>query len=194
MDVKYFDSPDDLRKWLEENHATEKELFVGHYKKASGRQGATYKETVDEMLCFGWIDGITRGIDDVSYCVRYTPRRKDSIWSKVNIKRVGELMEMGRMRPAGIAAFEARTPERMNVYTFEQPDRDFEPEREAQLRANPAAWDFFQRQTPSYKSTVIKWVEGAKQEGTKQRRLALLIHDSEQGRTVKQFTTPAKRK
>ncbi len=188
MDILFFPTPADLRAWFEANHATARELWIGFYKIGSGKPSVTYPESVDEALCFGWIDGVRQRIDDVSYTNRFTPRQKRSTWSNVNIKRVGELTAQGRMHPAGLAAYEARSAERSGVYTYEQPAHELEAVYTAQVQANPAAWAFFQAQSAWYRRTAIRWVMSAKQEETRQRRLATLIADSAAERTVAPLT------
>lgn len=194
MDVVFFETPDDLRQWFEQNHDQAKELWVGYYRKDSGKTGITWAESVDQALCFGWIDGIRKSVDSTSYANRFTPRRKGSTWSAVNIKRVGELTELGLMKPAGLKAFEARKEDKSSVYSYEQEQQEFSAEQEAQLKATPAAWEFFQAQAASYRKAVIWWVISAKKEETKVSRLAQLIEESAQGKTMAQFTRRTKAK
>jgi uncharacterized protein YdeI (YjbR/CyaY-like superfamily) len=183
-DLTYFNFTSDLHDWLREHHATAKELWVGIYKKGSGHTSTTYPETLDEMLCFGWIDGIRKRVDDLSFAIRFTPRKKDSIWSQVNIKRVGELREMGRMQPCGLKVFEERQAENSGLHSFEQTEPKLDDALEEQFRADKEAWDFFQSQPPGYRRTAIWWVISPKREETKQRHLATLIEDSRQGRRI----------
>jgi uncharacterized protein YdeI (YjbR/CyaY-like superfamily) len=191
MAPRFFATPAAFRTWLERHHADEDEVLVGFYKTGSGRKSITWPESVDEALCFGWIDGVRRGIDEESYSIRFTPRRKRSIWSAVNIKRAGELIELGRMMPAGLAAFEARTDDRSAVYSHEQRRAaKLEPEQEQRFRAQTAAWEWFQAQAPSYRRAALHWVTSAKRPETRERRLAALIEDSGAGRTVKPLTRP----
>lgn len=191
MAPRFFATPAAFRTWLERHHADEDEVLVGFYKTGSSRKSITWPESVDEALCFGWIDGVRRGIDDESYSIRFTPRRKRSIWSAVNIKRAGELIELGRMMPAGLAAFEARTDDRSAVYSHEQRRAaKLEPEQEQRFRAQTAAWAWFQAQAPSYRRAALHWVTSAKRPETRERRLAALIEDSGAGRTVKPLTRP----
>jgi uncharacterized protein YdeI (YjbR/CyaY-like superfamily) len=183
MEPIFFPTPADFRAWLEQHHATEKELVVGFYKKGSGKPSITWPESVDEALSFGWIDGIRRRIDDESYSIRFTPRKPDSHWSSVNIRRVPELQEEGRMRPAGLAAFERRSEERSNMYSYEQRRAArFDADQEREFRSNEAAWEFFQAQPPGYRQLSIYRVVSAKREETRRRRLAALIEDSAAGR------------
>lgn len=188
MDVKFFRTPDELRAWLEEHHATERELWVGYYKKGSGRRSITWPESVDEALCFGWIDGIRRSVDAESYASRFTPRRPRSVWSAVNIGRVAELTRAGRMRPEGLKAFEARTENRSGIYAYEQRGPELPEPYAKRMRRDKAAWKFFQAQTASYRKLAGWWVVSAKKEETRLRRLEKLIEESAAGRTLPQYT------
>jgi uncharacterized protein YdeI (YjbR/CyaY-like superfamily) len=188
---RFFDTPADFRAWLEEHHDTESELFVGFWKKASGRPSISWREAVDEALCFGWIDGVARGMGADAWAVRFTPRRPRSNWSAVNVARVEELMRDGRMRPAGIAAFERRDKTRAPAYAHEREAARFTPEQERALRANSAAWEFFSSQPPSYRRSATHWVTSAKREETRARRMATLIGDSAAGRRVPPLRRPS---
>ena len=191
MEPTFFPTPADLRAWLEENHETETELLVGFYKKGSGKRSITWPELVDEALCFGWIDGIRRRIDDESYTIRLTPRKPASTWSSVNIKRVGELTKEGRMRPAGLAAFERRTEDRSGIYSYERRKAaTLEPDQEREFRANAEAWRFFQLQPAGYRQTATHWVVSAKRDETRRKRLSTLIEDSANGRRLRHLTRP----
>ena len=190
----FFASPAELRSWLEKHHASGNELWVGFYKKASGIPSITWGEAVDQALCFGWIDGVRKSVDDKAYMIRFTPRRPRSIWSAKNIARFNELARDGLVRPSGRKAFEARSEERSGVYSYEQrAAAEFEPAQERQFRRNKKAWEFFQAQRPSYRRAVIWWVVSAKKEETKAKRLAQLIEHSSRGRTVPALTPPGKR-
>jgi uncharacterized protein YdeI (YjbR/CyaY-like superfamily) len=181
----FFATADELRDWLDRNHATATELVVGFYKRGTGKPSITWQELVDEELCFGWIDGIRKGIDDVSYSNRITPRKRRSTWSAINIARARELIRLGRMHPAGLEAFERRTDERSAIYSYEQRrGARLGPEADRSFRANKQAWAFFQAQAPSYRRAAIWWVISAKREETRQKRLATLIDDSQAGRTI----------
>jgi uncharacterized protein YdeI (YjbR/CyaY-like superfamily) len=184
MDPRYFTSPNKFHQWLEKHHATSTELLVGFYKVSSGKPSITYQEALDEALCFGWIDGIRKSVDEERYTIRFTPRKPGRNWSNVNIKRVQELMAAGRMLPAGLAAFEARQAEKSGVYTYEHRPQQLSPEYEKQFRVNKPAWAFFQSQAPYYQRTACGWVMTAKKEETRLRRLATLIEDSAQGRRL----------
>jgi uncharacterized protein YdeI (YjbR/CyaY-like superfamily) len=177
----FFKTPADFRSWLEKHHARADELLVGFYKKESGKPSITWPESVDEALCFGWIDGIRRRIDDISYSIRFTPRRRGSIWSNVNTKRVGELIKEKRMRPAGEKAFEARDPEKTSIYSFERETATLPAEFEQAFRANTKAWKFWEAQPPGYKRLAAYFVTSAKQDETRRRRLDVLIRDSARG-------------
>lgn len=184
MDVTFFKTPAGFRKWLAKHHATEKELWVGFYKKDSGKPSITWPESVDEALCFGWIDGVRKSVDESSYKIRFTPRKRVSIWSAVNLKRVQELIESGRMQPAGLQAYENRKEDNERRYSYEQQGAKLPEEYEQKLRAHPQAWSFFQAQTPGYRKTVGWWVMSAKREETRLRRLDQLIADSERGQSI----------
>lgn len=186
----FFSTPAELRAWLEEHHATASELWVGCYKKASGRRSLAWAEIVDEALCFGWIDGKVQRIDELRYRQRLTPRRRNSNWSAVNIAKVGELRAQGRMTPAGEAAFAARREDRSAVYSYERRhEAAFDAEQEATFRANASAWDWFDAQSPSYRSLATFWVVSAKRPETRARRLATLIECSADQRRVPPLTS-----
>jgi uncharacterized protein YdeI (YjbR/CyaY-like superfamily) len=191
---RFFATPSEFRKWLEENHATATELLVGFHKRGTGRESMTWTESVREALCFGWIDGVRRGLDAERYTIRFTPRKPRSTWSTRNVQHAEELIREGRMTAAGLAAYEARTPERTGIYSFERrnPAR-LEPAQEDEFRAHPAAWEFFEAQPPSYRRTALHWVVSAKREETRSRRLAKLIEDSAAGRRLAHLTARAKR-
>ena len=191
MDVVYFISPDDLHAWLAEHHATATELWIGFFK-GTQTQGITYTQALDEALSSGWIDGIRKRIDDSRYTIRFTPRKPRSIWSAVNIRRAGELIEQGRMQPSGLRAFNERDRGRERQYSFEQQHVALDAAYEEQFRAHPAAWDFFQTQPPSYRRPAIWWVMSAKKEETRLKRLATLIEDSAHRRRLAHLTRPSK--
>jgi len=178
----FFEAPEAFRAWLAANAATERELVVGYRRKGTGLPSITWPESVDEALCYGWIDGIRRSLDETSYTIRFTPRRRDSRWSAVNIRRVEALRAEGRMTPAGLAAFEARPPG--EGYSYETPRVELPAEYEAALRADAAAWAFWERQPPSYRRMAAHWVTSAKREETRQRRLARVVADSREGRRI----------
>ena len=191
MEPRFFATPAEFRAWLDAHHADEREVIVGYYRKGTGRPSMTWQESVDEALCFGWIDGIRRRIDEESYTNRFTPRRPRSNWSAINIKRAHELIQEGRMTPAGLAAFEARTDDRSAVYSYEQRhEAQLDPEQERRLRANAAAWEWFQSRPPSWRRAAVYWVTSAKKPETRERRLATLIEDAAAGRMPKPLTPP----
>jgi len=191
----FFATPEEFRAWLEEHHDAESELWVGFYKKASGKASITWPEAVEQALCFGWIDGVRRSLDDDSYTNRFTPRKPTSNWSLINVAKVEELEQRGLMAPAGRQAFERRKPERTGVYSSERAQPAvLPPEFEQRLRANPAATEWFEGRPPGYRRTAIHWVISAKREETRMRRLQQLIDCSAEGRTVPPLTRPGERR
>jgi uncharacterized protein YdeI (YjbR/CyaY-like superfamily) len=190
----FFQSPAELRDWLEANHQSSDELFVGAWKKSTGRPSCTWEQIVEEALCFGWIDGIRRSVPDDGWVIRLTPRRKGSNWSAVNVAKVAELRAAGRMRPAGEAAFALRRDDRTGVYSFERDEPRFDPDQEARFRGNARAWNWFERQSPSYRRLAKFWVMSAKRDETRERRLTMLIEESAAGRDVRAIRRrPARR-
>jgi uncharacterized protein YdeI (YjbR/CyaY-like superfamily) len=188
VDPIFFPAPEDFRAWLEQNHETADEVLVGFYKKKAGKPSMTWSDSVDQALCFGWIDGKGRSLGDEAHTIRFTPRRPKSNWSAINIAKVAQLTEQGLMRPAGQAAFEKREEARSGVYSYEQRHlAALTEEQEAEFRANPAAWEWFQAAAPSYRKTAIFWVTSAKREETKAKRLRQLIDDSAAGLAVPPF-------
>ena len=185
MKVRYFKSANDFRGWLEKNHAITQELWVGYCKKSSRQPSITWPESVDEALCFGWIDGIRKSVDDLRYTIRFTPRRRGSIWSAINIKRARELSDKGLMKPLGMAAFDARKENRSGIYSYEQSSASLDGPYEKKLRQNKAAWDFFYAQPPSYRKAIGWWVVSAKQEPTRLKRLEKLIRESAKGERLR---------
>lgn len=183
----FFKNQSELRKWLEKNHLSEQELILGLYKKGTGKENVTWSQAVDEALCFGWIDGISRRIDEERWQIRLTPRKPNSIWSNVNINKIKVLTENGLMYPKGIEAFSERKEENSGIYAFETEEKQLTTEFEKQFKANTKAWDFFQSQPPGYKKTALHYVMTAKQEATRQKRIENLIADSEAGLRLKQL-------
>src|SRR6185295_20249111 len=179
MNPTFFKSPSAFRAWLKKHHATANELWVGYYKKGSGKPSMTWPESVDEALCFGWIDGVRKIIDDTSYVIRFTPRRARSVWSAVNIKRVKELTEQGLMQPTGLKAYEARTENRSGIYSHEQESVELDERSRKKFKKHGEAWKFFQAQAASYRKTATWWVLSAKKEETRVKRLEKLIEESE---------------
>lgn len=175
----FFPTPDDFRKWLEENHQKETELWVGYYKKATGKPSITWPESVDQALCFGWIDGIRKRMDGEAYQIRFTPRKPNSHWSNVNIKRIKELKKSKLVTKAGLAAYAKRDPKNSGKASFEQKKVKLSPDFQKQLKSNKAAWTFFTKKlAPSYQKQSIHWVMSAKREETRENRLATLIECS----------------
>lgn len=181
MKPKFFRTSEQFRQWLEKNHDKTTELFIGFHKKASGKKSITYPEALDEALCFGWIDGVRKSIDEISYMQRFTPRKARSTWSNVNCRHVERLQKEGRMTEAGLKAYSLRDPKRTGIYAFENKPREFSPEFEKKFRSNKRAWDFFQSEPPSIRKVCIFWVMSAKQEETRLRRLDSLIESSAKG-------------
>ncbi len=190
MKVTFFAKQSELRKWFEKNHDQGQELWVGYYKKDSGKPSITWPESVDEALCFGWIDGVRKSINEVSYSIRFTPRKPKSIWSAVNIKRVKELERLGLIRPAGLAAFGRRDEKKSEIYSYERRSVSLNEKYEMKFRKNKKAWDFFRSQVPSYRQPAIGWVMSAKQEETRMKRLAALIKDSQTGQKIPSLRRP----
>jgi len=184
MSPIFFTNTAQFREWLEENHQSETELYVGYYKVATGKPSMNWSDSVGEALCFGWIDGVRRSIGLESYCIRFTPRNHKSNWSAVNIKKVEEMIRLGKMTPAGLAAYEKRSESRSAVYSYENQPEKLAPEFEDRLKKNPAAWEFFQKQAPSYKKVKIYWVMGARQEQTRWSRLEKLIAACQSGERI----------
>ena len=185
MKPRFFKTPSDFRKWLAANHAKAKELWVGFYKKASGKPSITWPESVDEALCFGWIDGVRKTIDDQSYGIRFSPRKPESIWSAVNMRNIERLTKEKRMQPAGLKAFAARKENRSGIYAYEQRPAELVEPYASQFRRNKAAWKFFQAQPPYYRKTLTWYILSAKQEETRLKRLAILIEASEKGQRLR---------
>jgi uncharacterized protein YdeI (YjbR/CyaY-like superfamily) len=191
MDPVFFATPADWRAWLQANHETETEVLVGIHKRGSGKPSPTWAELVDQALCFGWIDGVRRGLGDDAYSIRFTPRKPTSTWSAVNVKRFGELREGGLVAPAGHAAFDRRREDRTAIYSYEQRRQaTLPPEFEERLRGNAQAWEYFSEQPPSYRRTSIHWVTSAKRPETRERRLEQLIEDSAAGRRIGPLSRP----
>jgi uncharacterized protein YdeI (YjbR/CyaY-like superfamily) len=190
----FFAKPQEFRTWLEHNHETATELLVGFHKKGTGKPSMTWPESVEQALCFGWIDGVRRSLGDDSYTIRFTPRKRTSTWSRVNLEKVEELKRRGLMRPAGLLAHKARRAAKTGIYSYEQRESAELPvEYGERLRADPAAWEFWTSRPPSYRKAAVWWVVSAKREETRERRLARLIEDSRSGRTVPPLTLPGKR-
>ncbi|KXK22729.1 MAG: hypothetical protein UZ15_CFX003000879 [Chloroflexi bacterium OLB15] len=181
----FFETAAHLRAWLEANHQTAVELWVGMYKKSTGRPSITWSEVVDQCLCFGWIDGIRKTVDEHSYMNRITPRKHTSNWSAINIAKVEALTKQGLMHPAGLAAYSKRREDKSRVYSFEQEQEPAFSEGEiAQFQQNPEAWGWFQSRPPGYRRTSTHWVISAKKPETRQKRLATLVDDCANARKI----------
>lgn len=175
MTALFFETQFDFRNWLENHHQTEKELLVGFYKVDSGKPSMTWSESVDQALCFGWIDGVRRSIDKESYCIRFTPRKKTSIWSAINIDKVEKLTAAGLMTEEGVKAFSYRRENKSKIYSHEKEIITLDPKFETEFKANAQAWTFFINQAPSYRKVIIHWIMNAKQEKTRKSRLEKVI-------------------
>ena len=193
MDVTFFETPSAFRAWLREHHADVDMLWVGFYKKATGRPSIDWPQSVDEALCFGWIDGLRKSIDDESYRIRFTPRRSGSTWSDRNIRRVEELTRLGRMEAPGLAAYGRRSEEKSRHHSLEQAQADLGAEMEAEFRRHADAWAYFQSQPPGYRRISTWWVSEAKRPETRTRRLAKLIRHSAAGERIPELRRPTKR-
>jgi uncharacterized protein YdeI (YjbR/CyaY-like superfamily) len=181
----YFRAPADFRDWLAKYHATKRELLVGFHKSRTGKPSLTWSQSVDQAICFGWIDGVRRSVDEERYTIRFTPRTPRSNWSKINIAKVEVLRKAGLMTPAGEKAYAAREAERSGVYSFEQErPRELSPAYQKLFRANKKAWEYYRSEAPYYRRTIAFWVMSAKKEETREKRLARLIADSARGRRV----------
>ena len=193
MKPLFFKNQAALRKWFQKNSETSRELVVGYYRVATGKASVTWPLSVDEALCFGWIDSVRNTIDAESYSIRFTPRKPGSIWSAVNIKKVEDLVKSGLMTPKGLALFNAKDESKLRTYSFEKAQVELTLEFEKRFRANKKAWKFFQQMPPSYKKPAINWVISAKQEATRLSRLATLISDSEKEKKIKPLDYPKKK-
>ena len=181
MKPVFFGSAAEFRRWLEKHHETAREIWVGFYKKDSGRRGIAYAEALDQALCYGWIDGIRKRIDEEGYTHRFSPRTSKSVWSSINIKRAEELRRLGLMRPPGLKALDTRDPARSGIYSFENRPKTLAPALERRFKANKKAWLFFQAQPQGYRRLIIFMVMSAKQDETRERRLDRVMKASEKG-------------
>lgn len=184
MKPTFFADQQDFRKWLEKNHQDQKELLVGFYKVTSKKPSMSWSQSVDQALCFGWIDGVRRSIDDESYSIRFTPRKTSSIWSAINIQKMEDLTKTGLMNDAGLKAFSFRTENKSKIYSHEKEPVPLDVVYEKQFKSNKLAWDFFEKQAPSYKKVMIHWIMSAKQEKTRLSRLEKTIVESEKQKRV----------
>ena len=185
MGPRFFKNPSAFRKWLAINHAKSKELWVGFYKKNSGKPSIDWPESVDEALCFGWIDGIRKSIDEDSYKIRFTARQPGSVWSAINIRNIERLIKEKRMQAAGLKAFELRKDNRSRIYAYEQRSPELEEQYARELKRNKAAWKFFSAQPPGYRRIMNWYVVSAKREETRLKRLAILIQASANGQRLR---------
>lgn len=176
----FFKTQDDFREWLEINHEKETELIVGFYKVGSGKPSMNWSQSVDQALCFGWIDSVRRSIDDESYCIRFTPRKSTSNWSAINLKKIEELTKAGLMKPAGLKALSLRRDIQTEIYSYENEPAILDSNYEKQFREDKIAWDFFMKQAPSYRKAVLRWIMSATQEKTRQSRLEKTINECAQ--------------
>ncbi|HTV21995.1 MAG TPA: YdeI/OmpD-associated family protein [Polyangiaceae bacterium] len=189
MKPTFFATPAEFRAWFEAHHASAKELLVGFHKRGSGQPSITWPESVDEALCFGWIDGVRKSIDEDAYTIRFTPRKPKSIWSAINVAKVAALETLGRMTAAGRRAFAQRTPERTGVYSFERNEAArLDPDEERELRANAKAAEYFDAQPPWYRRTATHWVISPKRPATRRRRFEHLLAECARGRTIGPLT------
>ena len=176
MKPRYFATPEKFGAWLAKHHAVADELLVGFYKKDCGKPSIDWPQSVDEALCYGWIDGVRRSLGEESYTIRFTPRRPGSIWSSINIRRVAVLKRTGRMQPAGLAAFGRRRGDRSKIYAYEQRDSaKLAPAEQREFKAHAAAWEFFEALAPSYRHKALYWVTSARKPETRRSRLEQLI-------------------
>ena len=194
QDVQFFETPAQLRAWFEANHETAAELWLGYHLKKSGRPSVTWKDVVDQELCFGWIDSVRYSLGGEASAQRITPRRKGSVWSAINIKRFQELEAAGLVHPSGRAAFAKRDEARSAIYSYENRSRGFDAATEAEFRKHKRAWQFFEQQAPSYKKTAAFWVVSAKQEETRKRRLQKLIEHSRNDERLPALVSPSRRR
>ena len=192
MNPLFFENAAAFRRWLKTHHKSKTEVWLGFYRAATGKGGITYKQSVDEALCYGWIDGVRRSRDAESYVQRFTPRTATSYWSAVNTGRAHELIAEGRMRPAGQAAFDRRDAAATARYSFEREAAELSPSELARFRKHSEAWSYFESQAPWYRRAAVHWVVSAKRAETRERRLAALIDDSAEGRRIGAVPAPAK--
>ena len=183
--LTFFPTPAAWRKWLTVNHTKKTEMLVGFYKTASGKPSMTWPESVDEALCFGWIDSVRKSIDNTSYSIRFSVRKPSSIWSQINLRKVDQLIASGKMQPAGLAIFQSRDLTKVNRYSFEQATLAFDEASQTSFAARKEAWAFYQAQSPTYRKQTTWWVMGAKQPATRLKRLTKLIEQTEKGLRIR---------
>lgn len=188
----FFFTAAEFRDWLSEHHASDVEVWVGFHKKATGRPSMSWSESVDEALCYGWIDGVRKSLDAERYVIRFSPRKAVSIWSDVNMAKVKKLIAEGRMRPSGLAAWERRDEARSGIYSFERKAASLDDAQIALFRKNRGAWKFFEAQPPGYRRIAAHYVSSAKREETREKRLAVLIAHSAKGERLPALARPEK--
>lgn len=187
MEPIFFADTKQLREWFEKNYKKESELQLGYYKVGTGKPSVTWSESVDEALCFGWIDGVRRSLGEESYTIRFTPRKPGSIWSAVNIKKMEQLIKDGKVKPEGLEAYSKRKDEKSKIYSYEKEPVKLDKAFEKVFKANKKAWEFFRSSAPSYQKTAIHWVMSAKQEATRKNRFEVLLNDSAAGLKAKPY-------
>ncbi len=188
---QFFPTPSHFRRWLEKHHQSERELVVGFYLKGSGKPSITWPESVEEALCFGWIDGVRHKLDEDSYTIRFTPRKPTSIWSQKNLATMERLIREKRVAAAGLKSYESRDLKKTALYSFERAEAKLSKEYEQRFRKNAKAWKFWEAQVPSYRKPATWWVVSAKQDATRERRLAMLIDCSEKGLKIPSLRRPS---
>ena len=186
----FFPTPADFRAWLKTNHTSERELVVGFYRKGCGKPSITWPESVEEALCYGWIDGVRRKLTDESYSIRFTPRKPTSTWSRINLASMDRLLAAGRVAAAGRNVYESRNTEKTSLYAYEREHANLSPEQEKLFRKHAKAWKFWEAQVPSYRKPATWWVVSAKQDATRQKRLQQLIDCSAKGLKIAQLRRP----
>lgn len=187
---QFFPTRHAFRQWLEHHHQTERELVVGFHRRDSGRPSLTWPESVEEALCFGWIDGVRHKLDDDRYTIRFTPRKPTSIWSRKNLATMERLLAERRVAPLGRRTYESRDKNKTNRYSFERDSTSFTPQQELAFRKNAKAWKFWEAQVPSYRKPATWWVVSAKQEATREKRLRTLINCSTKGLKIPPLRRP----
>jgi uncharacterized protein YdeI (YjbR/CyaY-like superfamily) len=190
---RFFRTSAELRAWFEKNHAKAPEIYVAFNKKGTGKGGVDYAQALDEALCFGWIDGVRQG-GEASWSIRFTPRRKGSYWSAVNLRHAERLIAAGRMTAAGLAEYEKRDRSEQQRYAYENRPQELTREQQARFRASPRAWAFFAAQAPSFRRAASWWVLSAKKEETRERRLAELIECAARGKKPRALVPPGRAK
>jgi uncharacterized protein YdeI (YjbR/CyaY-like superfamily) len=194
MDIEFFQTQDDFMAWLENQHTVLKEQWIGYYKKATGQPSISYQESVDAALCYGWIDGLKMAIDGERYAIRFTPRKPTSTWSAVNMRRVAELQALGKMKSAGMQAYQLRRENKSGIDSYEQRSADLDSPHIDRLQQNQSAWEFYQAQSNAYRRAANWWVVSAKTETTRLKRLDQLIACSAEGQKIPLLTRKKKEK